>query len=93
MYKTPLRIFVVGINKKSIKIHPIIMTDADYDYILDEIDLSEKLSLKEMWVLIVMMNCIDYNNNNAIFNVVLNYIIIKNWICKFNMDLHLFLCV
>ena len=28
--------------------HPIIMTDADYDYILDEIELCEKLSLKGM---------------------------------------------
>ena len=28
--------------------HPIIMTDADYDYIVDEIERSEKLSLKRM---------------------------------------------
>ena len=39
------------------------MTDADYDYILDEIDRREKLSLKGMWVLIVMINSIDDNNN------------------------------
>ena len=53
MYKTPLRNFVSGTNKKEIQRHPIIMTDADYDYILDEIEISEKLSLKRMWVLIV----------------------------------------
>ena len=28
--------------KKSIQRHPICMTDADYDYILDEIELREK---------------------------------------------------
>ena len=54
------------------------MAGANYDYILDEIKRHEKLGLKVMWVLIVMMNCIDDNNNNAIFNVVLHYIIIKN---------------
>ena len=53
------------------------MTDADYDYILDEIERREKLSLNGMWVLIVMRNSIDDNNNNAIFNVVFCYIIIK----------------
>ena len=54
------------------------MTDAGYDYILDEIKRHEKLGLKVMWVLIVMMTCIDDNNNNVIFNAVLRYIIIKN---------------
>ena len=34
--------------KKSIQIHPIIMTDADYDYILDKIELREQLSLEGM---------------------------------------------
>ena len=34
--------------KKSIQTHPIIMTDADYDYILDKMDRREKLSLKGM---------------------------------------------
>ena len=48
MYKIPLRIFVVGTNKKSIKRHPIIMTDADYDYILDEIERRENFSLNGM---------------------------------------------
>ena len=52
------------------------MTDADYAYILDEIEDNEKLSLNELWVLIAMMNSIDDNNNNEIFNVVLHYIII-----------------
>ena len=32
--------------KKYIQRHPIIMKDADYDYILDEIEPCEKLSLK-----------------------------------------------
>ena len=54
------------------------MTDADYYYILDEIERREKLSLKGMLVLIVMMNSIDDKNNNEIFNVVLHYIIIKD---------------
>ena len=53
------------------------MTDADYDYILDEIERREKLSLKRVLVLIVMGDNIDDNNNNAIFNVGLHYIIIK----------------
>ena len=34
--------------KKSIQRHPIIVTDADYDYIMDEIERREKLSLKGM---------------------------------------------
>ena len=42
MSKTSLRIFVTVFKKQAIKRHPIIMTDADYDYILDEIELCEK---------------------------------------------------
>ena len=42
MYKTSLRIFVSGTNKKLIQRHPIIITDTDYDYILDEIERCEK---------------------------------------------------
>ena len=53
------------------------MTDADYDYILDEIERREKISFNGMLVLIVMRNDIDDNNNNAIFNIVLHYIILK----------------
>ena len=34
--------------KKATQIRPIIMTDADYDYILDEIERREELSLKGM---------------------------------------------
>ena len=34
--------------KKDIQIHPIIMNDADYDYILNEIERSEKLGLNGM---------------------------------------------
>ena len=42
MYKISLRIFVAGKKlKKSIQRHPIVMTDADYDYILDEIERRE----------------------------------------------------
>ena len=32
--------------KKSIQRHHVCLTDADYDYILDEIERQEKLSLK-----------------------------------------------
>ena len=35
------------------------MTDADYDYILDEIEHCKKLILKVMRVLIAMRNSID----------------------------------
>ena len=35
-------------QKKSKQRHPIIMTDADYDYILDEIERCQKLNLKGM---------------------------------------------
>ena len=48
MYKTFLIILVTGFNKKAIQRHPIIITGADYDYILDEIERYEKLSLKVM---------------------------------------------
>ena len=41
MSKIPLRIFVTGIKKKSIQRHPIIMTDADYEYMLDKIERCE----------------------------------------------------
>ena len=34
--------------KQSIQLHPISMTDANYDYILDEIERHEKLSLNGM---------------------------------------------
>ena len=46
------------------------MTDADYDYILDEIERHEKLSLNGMWVLIVTRNSTDDDNHNAILHVV-----------------------
>ena len=79
MYKTSLRNFAAGMKqKKAIQKQPMIVTDVDYDYIMDEIERREKLSLKGMLVLKIMMNLIDDdNNNNAIFNVVLHYIIIK----------------
>ena len=53
------------------------MNDADFDYILDEIERREKMSLNGILVLTVMMNSIDDNNNNSIFNLVLHYIVIK----------------
>ena len=40
-------------TKKSIQRYPISMTDAGYDYILDEIERREKMILSGMWVLIV----------------------------------------
>ena len=46
------------------------MTGAYYDYILDEIERRENLILKGMWVLIVLRNSIDDNNNNAILYIV-----------------------
>ena len=52
------------------------MTDADYDYILDEIELQEKLSLDGMQVVIVTRNSTDAKNHIAILYVVVNYIII-----------------
>ena len=42
------------------------MTDADYDYIWDEIEHREKFSLKGMWVLKGTRNTIDDNNNNKL---------------------------
>ena len=64
-------------TKKSIQIHPINMTDADYDCILDEIECREKLILNGMLVLIVKNSSTDDNNNNSILYVVFSYIIIK----------------
>ena len=56
--------------------YPTIMTHADYDYILNEIECREKLSLKGMLVLILTSNSTDDNNHNAILCVVFHYIII-----------------
>ena len=42
MSKIPLRMFVTVFQKKIIQRHPIFMTDADYDYILDEIERRAK---------------------------------------------------
>ena len=63
--------------KKAIQRHPIIITDADYDYIFDEIERREKNILKGMLVLIVTSNSTDDKNHNEILNVVFRYIIIK----------------
>ena len=53
------------------------MTDADYDYIMDEIESCKKLSLKGMWVAIVTRNSTDDKNHSEILYVVFHYIIIK----------------
>ena len=63
--------------KKSIQRHPICMKDADYNYILDEIERREKLSFNRMRVVIVTRNSTDGNNPNAILYVFFHYIIIK----------------
>ena len=76
MFKTYLRIFVTGFKQKSIQRHPICMTDANYYYILDEIEHHQKMSLNGMWVLIVTRNSNYGNNHNAILYVVVNFRII-----------------
>ena len=53
------------------------MTDADYDYILNEINSLEKLILDRIWVLIVTRNNTDDKNHKAILNVVFHYRTIK----------------
>ena len=45
---TPKKLCGRSKAKKGIRRHPIIVTDADYDYIMDEIERFEKLSLKGM---------------------------------------------
>ena len=70
------------------------MTGYDYDYILDGIERREKLSLTGMSVLIVMMNSIDDDNNKAIFNVILYYIIIKyQYVNIIWIFIYFFLCL
>ena len=79
--------------KKFIQIHPVIMTDADYDYILGEIERGEKLSLKGIWVEIVMRNSTNDNNHNAILYVVFHYIMIKYQYINIIWILVFFLCL
>ena len=50
--------------KKSISRQPICLTDAEYDYILEEIDRREKLSLKEKLMCIAMI----WSINKIVFN-------------------------
>ena len=64
-------------SKTSIERHPTGMTDADSDYILDEIECREKLSLNRMRVLILARNSTYDNNHNAILYVVFHYRVIK----------------
>ena len=42
----PKKICARSKAKKSIQRHPIIMTDADYDYIMDEIERREKIEFE-----------------------------------------------
>ena len=46
MSKKPLKLFLTGFKKKTIQRHPIFLTDADYDYILDEIERWEKIDFE-----------------------------------------------
>ena len=46
MFKTDLKVCVTGFKKKSTQRHLICLTDAGYDYILDEIDSWDKIEFK-----------------------------------------------
>ena len=47
MFKTFLKLFVTVFRKiKVIQRHPICLTDADYDYILDSIERQDKINLE-----------------------------------------------
>ena len=46
MFKTSLRLFVTGFKKKFIQRNPICMIDADYDYILDNIECRETIEFE-----------------------------------------------
>ena len=46
MFKIYLRLFVIFFNKKTIRKCPISMTDADHDYILDEIEHQDKIGFE-----------------------------------------------
>ena len=46
MSKTSLGIFVTGFKTKQKPRHPITMYDADYDYILDEVQSREKIEFE-----------------------------------------------
>ena len=59
-------------RKKAISRKPICLTNSDYDYILEEIDHREKLSLKEMWKFIVptrKMNIIIVNEYYMFYHI------------------------
>ena len=53
------------------------MADYDYDYVLDEIEIGYKLSLKGVLVAIPGRNINDVKNHSKILHVFVNYIIIK----------------
>ena len=44
----PKNVYSRNQARKAIQRHPIIMTDEDYEYVFDEIESREKMSLKEM---------------------------------------------
>ena len=66
--------FIIVFKKKVIQRHPISMTDADYDYILDKIERRRKLILNGMWVAIVTRNSTDGTNHTSILYIVFHYI-------------------
>ena len=73
MYKTSLKRCVSGFKNKNMQRHPIIMTDADYDYIMNEIERCEKLILNG----IVTGNSTDGNNHSEMFYVIFHCVIIR----------------
>ena len=53
--------------KRAISIHPMCLTDSDYNYIIETIGLREKFSLKEMWKFIVITREIHMSISNEYF--------------------------
>ena len=78
MYKTSQIIFVTGNKQKnSYKDIQLLWLIVIMIIFLMKFSVVKKLSLKGMWVLVVMRNSIDDNNKDEIYNVVLHYRIIK----------------
>ena len=78
MYKKPLISFVAGTKKKNqYKEIQLLWLMLIMTIFWMKLSVVKKLSLNEMWVLIVMRNSTDNNNNNAIFNIVFLNIMIK----------------
>ena len=94
MYKTSLINLVAGMKKKK-QYKDIQLLWLTLIMIISWIKLSvvKKLSFKGMWVLIVMRNHIDYNTNNAKFNVGFHYITIKHEYVNIIWIFIFFLCL